>query len=107
MSPLAGIPYAIHWVEDVFGFDPEDDNVDVTVSFENGERYTATFFTVRNLESLMEKYRETGECAGGLYVWSAHMIVVARLTKENVDRAVADLLGSGEFTAAFDGPVRS
>jgi hypothetical protein len=107
MSQLAGIPYVIDWVEDVFGTDPEDANVDVTVAFENGERYTATFFTVRNLQSLMETYRETGECAGGLYVWSARMIVVARLTKQNVERAVSDLLASGEFTTAFGGPVRS
>jgi hypothetical protein len=47
-SRLADIPYAIHWVNDAFGIDPEDDNVDVSVSFGNGERYTATFFTVRN-----------------------------------------------------------
>jgi hypothetical protein len=107
MSPLAGTPYTIHWVDDVFGIDPEDDNVDVTVAFENGEWYTATLFTVRNLESLMDKYRETGECGGGLYVWSVHMIVVARLTRENVERTVADLLRSGEFATAFDGPVRS
>ena len=106
MSRLADIPYTIHWVNDVFGIDPEDDNVDVTVSFGNGERYTATFFTIRNLESLLEKYRETGECAGGLYVWSTHMMVVARLTTENVERTIADLLKSGEFTSAFEGPFR-
>jgi hypothetical protein len=34
------------------------------------------------------------------------MIVVARLTPENVERAVADLLDNGEFTAAFEGPFR-
>jgi hypothetical protein len=35
------------------------------------------------------------------------MIVVARLTPENVERTVADLLESGEFTAVFEGPFRN
>jgi hypothetical protein len=107
MSGLIGIPYTVRCVNDVFGTDPEDDNIDVTVAFETGEHFTATFFTIRNLESLMEKYHETGECAGGLYVWSKHMIVVARLTIQNIEHTVADLLESGEFASAFDGPFRS
>jgi hypothetical protein len=107
VTRLADVPYTVQWVNDVFGIDPDDDNVDVTVKFATGEHYTATFFALNNLESLMEKYRETGECAGGLYVWSAHMVVIARLTSANVERAVADLLESGEFAAAFEGPFRS
>jgi hypothetical protein len=105
MTGLADIPYTIAWVDDVFGIDPDDDNVDVIVHFGTGQRYNATFFTLQNLQSLMENYRETGECAAGLYVWSANMIVVSRLTRENIERAVADLLASGEFGAAFEGPL--
>ncbi|HEX8717405.1 MAG TPA: hypothetical protein VF722_10570 [Gemmatimonadaceae bacterium] len=97
--------YTITWVEDDFGIDPADDNVDVVVRFEGGERFVATFFTLENLRSLMEQYNETGECMNGLYVWSSHMIVIARLTRENVERAVADLIESDEFDAAFEGPV--
>jgi hypothetical protein len=96
--------YKITWIEDEFGIDPADDNVDVTVDFATGERYTATFFTVENLNSIMERYRESGECANGLYIWSSHMIVIERLTKMNVDRAVQDLVQSGEFRNAFEGP---
>lgn len=104
MKRLAHIPYSIEWVDDLFGIDAADDNVDVTVRFATGEQYTATFFALRNLQSLMEKYRESGECANGLYVWSSHMIVVDRLTKETVERTVADLLETGEFLTAFEGP---
>ena len=107
MTSLADIPYTIEWVEDEFGIDPNDDNVDVTVVFENGDRYVATFFSLQNLASLMEHYEETGECAGGLYVWSTNMIVVSRLTRDNVRRAIADLLENEEFASAFDGPVRA
>jgi len=102
MSKLEGIPYRIRWVEDVFGIDPADDNVDVSVEFDSGERFVATFFTVSNLRTLMAAYQESGECAGGLYVWSTHMIVLDRLTKANVEAAVADLIQTGEFARAFE-----
>jgi hypothetical protein len=98
------LPHSITWIEDEFGIDPADDNVDVLVDFASGERYTATFFTVDNLRSLLEKFRESGECAGGLYVWSTRMIVVERLTKANVERVIADLLDTGELPTAFEGP---
>jgi hypothetical protein len=98
------VPYRVTWVDDVFGIDPADDNVDVFVWFETGAHYSATFFTPLNIQTLLAKYAESGECAGGLYHWAANMVVVARLTKENVERVVADLLSSGEFTGAFAGP---
>lgn len=106
MTPSADVPYTIDWVNDEFGIDPDDDNVDVIVKFVTGERFTATFFAFQNLRSLMEKYRESGECAGGLYLWSSHMIVVKRLTRDTVERTVADLLETNEFGAAFEGPFR-
>jgi hypothetical protein len=96
--------YTVTWIEDDFGIDPEDDNVDVTVEFADGERFVATFFTLRNVASLFEKYRETGECASGLYLWASNMIIIDRLTKENVEKTIADLLATGEFYGAFDGP---
>lgn len=104
MNTLTGIPYTISWVEDDFGIDPIDDNVDVLVDFETGDRYTATFFTPGSITALLEQYRESGECAGGLYLWADHMIIVERLTKANVERAVADLIANDEFADAFDGP---
>jgi hypothetical protein len=32
------------------------------------------------------------------------MIIIARLTKDDVERAVTDLMKSGEFKQAFEGP---
>lgn len=105
MKKLAEMSYTIRWVEDDFGIDPSDDNVDVLVDFETGDRYSATFFTPQNITTLLDRYSESGECAGGLYVWAVHMIVIERLTKANVERAVADLIANDEFTPAFEGPV--
>ena len=43
--------------------DSDNDNVDVQVTFPNGERFSAVFFTLRNIEALMRRYKKTGECA--------------------------------------------
>lgn len=102
MTKLSEIPYTVSWIEDDFGIDPSDDNVDVFVDFLTGDRYSATFFTPKNITTLLNQYRESGECDGGLYIWAVHMIVIERLTKENVERAVADLIANDEFTSAFD-----
>jgi hypothetical protein len=84
--------------------DADDDNVDVFVYFADGRKYFATFFTVSNIRSIMRKDRGTGECAGGLYFWASNMIVVERLDRETIERAVSDLMRSSEFEKAFDGP---
>lgn len=85
--------------------DPDDDNVDVFVSFPDGRRYVATFFTIDNIRSLFAKNRETGECDGGRYFWASDMIIVERLDRETIERSVADLIRVGEFESAFDGPL--
>ena len=74
-----------------------EDNVDVLIDLEGGRSYAATFFTTRNLETLMARYRESGECAYGAYVWASNMIVVAELSEEVVDAAVADLIATGQI----------
>jgi hypothetical protein len=93
--------YEIEWHGGRGGVDPHDGNVDIYVTFEDGTRHTATFFTLRNITTLLDGYRESGECANGLYVWAADMIIVHELSDEVVKRTVADLLATGEFGGAF------
>lgn len=52
----------------------------------------------------MQKNTESGECAAGLYMWAANMIVVERLERDVVEATVADLLATGEFFDVFEGP---
>lgn len=81
--------------------DPSNDNVDVEVWFPDGRRYSATFFTLENLRSLMNRYQNTGECKGGLYLWAKDMMIVSELTREAIEATVEDLLHTGEFSSAF------
>jgi hypothetical protein len=81
--------------------DPLDDNVDVEVRFNDGRLYTATFFTLKNLESLFKKNRLTGECNRGTYLYSVNMIVVERIDPDLIAEAVKDLIRNNEFEHAF------
>ena len=75
-------------------------NVDVEVRDSSG-RWSATFFTLDNIRSLFEKNASTGECAGGLYLWAADMILVWTLDRATIEHTVADLRATGEFETAF------
>jgi hypothetical protein len=93
--------FEVDWIEGAQGTDPVDDNVDVLVRLQSGQRYTATFFTLENLRRLFAKNRDTGECADGTFMWAANMIIVERLTRDVVNRTIAELLRTGEFEAVF------
>jgi hypothetical protein len=82
-------------------WDPLDDNLDVQVTFSDGSRHAATFFTIRNIQALFAKNRRTGECERGLYLWAVDMILVEELTMDVIGRTIASLLTEGEFTTAF------
>ena len=94
-----------HRVEIIPGareLDPDAGNADVVVTLD-GDRFSATFFTVENIRKLVE------DCPGGpdrAYVWSHRMIVVPRLATEQVLRTVADMIRRNELPLAFEGPVK-
>ena len=81
--------------------DPLNANVDVHVTFPNGESFSAVFFTLQNIETLMKDYKETGECANGLYLWTSDMLVVQKLTEQTICEIVENLLAEGEFASVF------
>ena len=81
--------------------DPDNDNVDVHVTFPNGESFSAVFFTLQNIETLMKDYRKTGECANGLYFWTSDMLIVQKLTEQAICETVDNLLADGEFESVF------
>ena len=81
--------------------DSDNDNVDVQVTFPNGERFSAVFFTLRNIEALMRRYKKTGECADGLYFWASDMMIVERLTEKTICKTIDHLLAEDEFGYVF------
>jgi hypothetical protein len=84
--------------------DETDDNIDVEVALANGERYTATLFTPKNITTLMTRYQETGECLYGKYFWATELVIIRDLKLSSIHEAVADMLKNGELFRAFGGP---
>ena len=80
---------------------PDNDNVDVQVTFPNGENFSAVFFTLRNIETLMQRYKKTGECAAGMYFWTSDMMIVEKLTEKTICETVDNLLAEEAFASVF------
>jgi hypothetical protein len=83
----------------------EDDNIDVYVHFEDGRSYIASFFTLRNVQALMEKNKRTGENRGGLYFWATDLVIVERLDFETLRSSIEDIIAGGYLETVFDGPL--
>ncbi|MFC9894695.1 hypothetical protein ACFVMC_13485 [Nocardia sp. NPDC127579] len=57
--------------------DPERvENVDVEVRLTDGSRWSATMFTVAEVQRLMARWSQTGECGGGAYFWCRDGVIV-------------------------------
>jgi hypothetical protein len=80
---------------------PADANSDVIVTFENGERWVATFFSYQNILSLAKKNHETGECLGGRYFVATDMILIDEVRRERLEEVVADLIKENDFEWCF------
>ncbi|WP_375068984.1 hypothetical protein AB9L18_01380 [Stenotrophomonas lactitubi] len=83
-------------VEDVL-----DDNVDVVIKFPQGEVRTSTFFTMKNIEGIIARYRSSGECLAGRFFWSKDMVIVEDLREETIRETIHELVRSGEYRHAF------
>ena len=89
---VKGQHYKIIVVAGTQGLDPLRDNVDVEVVFDDGSRFVATFFTLENVQMIMDGYRQTGECSKGLYFWASDMILVADLPGKTSQKSSVTLL---------------
>lgn len=83
------------------GINPENDNVDIEVVFNNQERYSATYFTIANIQSLMERYTSTGECNYGQYFWAIDMVIVRDLREETIVESIRTMVSEGTLKHTF------
>lgn len=83
--------------------DPVDDNVDIEVELSGGaERWGGTVFTLANLDSLMRRCEQSGECGGGRHFWADHAVIVRELTPDGVVQLIEALLDADDFTSAME-----
>ena len=80
---------------------PIDCNSDVLVSLKKGGEWLATFITYKNIATLTEKNKYSGECLHGKYLWAKDMVLVDEITRERIEEVVKHLFASGEFERVF------
>ncbi|MGB7069311.1 MAG: hypothetical protein WBD22_07435 [Pyrinomonadaceae bacterium] len=79
-----------------------DDNVDIQVNLSNGSYYSGTFFTLKNIQTIFEKNKRTGECASGLYFSCPDLVVVETLNAKIIERVIGLLVETGELDEVFE-----
>lgn len=79
-----------------------NDNSDVIVTFNDGSRYVASFFTYKNIEHLRKKNQKTGECLNGRFFWASGMVIVERISRVEIEEIINHLLSQEEFNSIFD-----
>lgn len=98
------IPYKI-WIEAEYrvegSWNPVDGNTDVIVTLGDGSKWVATFFTFQNIQSLIVKNQQTGECMSGAYFWASDMILIDEVSRERITEVIRHLLDTGSFETVF------
>ncbi|MGB8939036.1 MAG: hypothetical protein WCD21_02155 [Streptomyces sp.] len=76
-------------------------NVDVVVTLKDGSRWTATVFTVVEVERLMQLWAGTDEALGGRYFWVSDGLIVRDPGIDSMTDVIAGLIEKGEFSEIF------
>jgi hypothetical protein len=82
-------------------WDIHNDNTDVILEFDDGQRWVASFFTYSNIGKLVEKNKNTGECLNGKYYWSSDMILIDEVSRERIQEVIEHLINEGTFEYIF------
>ncbi|WP_169083268.1 hypothetical protein [Paenibacillus sp. PL91] len=90
---------AEEWAEGEW--DIHDDNTDIIVTFEDGSRWVASFYTYKNIQTLAEKNRRTGECLHGKYFWGSDMLFVDECSRIRIEEVIEHLIRKGDFELIF------
>ena len=72
-------------------------NIDVFVDLPDGSRWSATVFTLAEVESLMNVWAATGEAVGGSYFWCSDGLIVRDPGVSSIIAVLAGLLEEGDF----------
>lgn len=76
-------------------------NVDVLVHLGDGSRWSATVFTVTEVERLMATWAGSDEALGGRYFWVSGCLIVWEPGIDNMTQVIAGLIDNGEFSEVF------
>ncbi len=72
-------------------------NVDVEVRLPDGSRWSATIFTITEVERLMARWSDTGEALSGRYFWCQDGLIVKEPGILPMAEVIKGLHDSGEL----------
>ncbi|WP_377267053.1 hypothetical protein [Peterkaempfera sp. SMS 1(5)a] len=78
-------------------------NVDMWVTFADGNRWSGTVFTLDEVQRLMGRWKDTGECLDGSYFWCWDGLIVREAGIPAMVRVIDDLV----VTCDYKGVLRS
>ncbi|MEU4144680.1 hypothetical protein [Streptomyces parvulus] len=76
-------------------------NVDVFVALKDGSCWTATVFTVAEVERLLKLWEGSDEALGGRYFWVSDGLIVRDPGVDSMTDVIAGLIENGEFSEIF------
>lgn len=80
---------------------PDDDNTDVIVTWANGSRWVASFFSYKNIQTLTQKNKRSGECLSGAYFWASDMILIDEVSRQRIEEVIDHLIRENDFETVF------
>lgn len=81
--------------------DYEKENTDVIVLLQNGNKYSASFFTYDNIKEQSIKNSITGDYLGGKYFWEKDMLIVEDCSEATIKSVIKNLIEEGDFFFVF------
>ena len=102
MSVLTGPGFSAKVFSGFPVVDSSEQNADVHVQVADGRAFAGVVATLANLEQLLLKYRSSGDCADGAFVWIRHLVVVRDFDLDTIQRTIADLVATDEIASVFE-----
>lgn len=82
--------------------DKLNSNHDVIVELTDSQKYTATFFTLINVQYLMTYYEQnSGECNNGSFFWASDMCIVKVIDEKIIAEAITTMIKDHYFDNVF------
>lgn len=73
-------------------------STDVIVEMRGGQRYSATFFTQKQIQNKLANEFTTNQP----YFWVKNLVVVNNIKQSNVEHVVREMIEEGDFQLVFE-----
>ena len=87
----------------------EDFNTEVVVLIEEEDdnglthlvKYSAPFFTYRNIDTVRKEHEASGEFLHGKYFWANGLTLIDECCRESLEEVIKHLIDEGDFRSVF------